>query len=154
MKHKITYRKGDATEPVGSGMKIIVHICNDIGAWGAGFVLALSKKWLEPELEYKALEKRSLGDVQFVRIDKDTVVVNMIAQEGIGPDEEGRPPIRYSALRKALGQVDYYAWMNHDLNPSIHMPRIGCGLAGGRWELVEELIRDQVECPVTVYDFE
>jgi O-acetyl-ADP-ribose deacetylase (regulator of RNase III) len=153
MKNKINYIEGDATEPVGPGLKIIIHICNDIGAWGAGFVLALSNKWAEPEAQYRALEKWTLGDVHFVRVDENTIIANMIAQEGIGPDDNGRPPIRYTALRKALYQVDYYAWMNHEHNTSIHMPRIGCGLAGGRWELVEELIQDTVECPVTVYDF-
>lgn len=44
----IKYIIGDATEPQGEGNKIIVHCCNNIGGWGAGFVLSLSKKWLEP----------------------------------------------------------------------------------------------------------
>jgi len=39
---------GDATEPVGDGNKIIVHICNDLGGRSKGFVLAISKKWAEP----------------------------------------------------------------------------------------------------------
>ena len=38
---------------------------------------------------------------------------------------------------------------------SVHMPRIGCGLAGGTWERIEPLIV-KVLCergiPVTVYD--
>jgi O-acetyl-ADP-ribose deacetylase (regulator of RNase III) len=42
---EIFYMTGDATAPVGEGQKLIVHVCNDIGAWGAGFVLALSKRW-------------------------------------------------------------------------------------------------------------
>ena len=35
------------------------------------------------------------------------------------------------------------------------MPRIGCGLAGGRWELIEPLIAEHVAgrgVAVTVYD--
>ena len=43
----IRYVTGDATRPEGEGPKIIVHICNDIGAWGRGFVLALSKRFKE-----------------------------------------------------------------------------------------------------------
>lgn len=43
------------------------------------------------------------------------------------------------------------------LKASIHMPRIGCGLAGGKWEEIEiiierTLIKNNVE--VYVYDFE
>jgi len=44
-----------------------------------------------------------------------------------------------------------------ELHASVHMPRIGCGLAGGRWDRIEPLI-DTALCqrgvPVTVYDFD
>jgi hypothetical protein len=40
----IAYHVGDATMPVGDGPKILVHICNNIGAWGRGFVVALSRR--------------------------------------------------------------------------------------------------------------
>jgi hypothetical protein len=36
------------------------------------------------------------------------------------------------------------------------MPRIGCGLAGGKWELIEPIIVRTLVArgvPVTVYDF-
>ena len=36
--------KGDATSPQAKGPKIIAHACNDIGGWGAGFVVAVSKR--------------------------------------------------------------------------------------------------------------
>ncbi len=41
---EIRYVTGDATRPVGDGDKIIVHVCNDIGGLGRGFVAALSKR--------------------------------------------------------------------------------------------------------------
>jgi O-acetyl-ADP-ribose deacetylase (regulator of RNase III) len=50
----ITYLTGDATAPVGTGTKIIAHVCNDIGRWGKGFVLVISKRWPEPEHAFKA----------------------------------------------------------------------------------------------------
>ncbi|MBV9509840.1 MAG: Appr-1-p processing protein, partial [Caulobacteraceae bacterium] len=49
----ITYLKGDATQPTGKGNKIIAHICNDLGGWGKGFVLALSKRWPQPEAAFR-----------------------------------------------------------------------------------------------------
>ena len=36
--------KGDATRPQASGPKIIAHICNDLGGWGKGFVVAISRR--------------------------------------------------------------------------------------------------------------
>ncbi|MBM7418211.1 MULTISPECIES: hypothetical protein [Chryseobacterium] len=47
----ITHLKGDATNPQTEGNKIITHICNDIGGWGKGFVLAISNRWKNPENE-------------------------------------------------------------------------------------------------------
>ena len=71
---EINYIKGDATSPVSKGEKTICHICNDLGGWGKGFVLAISKRWKEPEAEYRKwyIEKNnfSLGEVQFVQVEK------------------------------------------------------------------------------------
>ncbi|MEU8679992.1 hypothetical protein [Streptomyces sp. NPDC048611] len=42
-----------------------------------------------------------------------------------------------------------------ELGASVHMPRIGCGLAGGTWSRVEPLVAARLtRCgiPVTVYD--
>ena len=82
MTKDITYTKGDATRPAGAGNKIIVHICNDIGGWGKGFVMAVSKRWLEPEQQYRqwhqSKQNFALGEVQFVQVDLDTWVANMI----------------------------------------------------------------------------
>jgi O-acetyl-ADP-ribose deacetylase (regulator of RNase III) len=38
---------------------------------------------------------------------------------------------------------------------TVHMPRIGCGLAGGDWERVETIIQNTLgvaEVPAVVYD--
>jgi len=40
----INYRHGDATAPKADGPVVIVHVCNDVGKWGKGFVLAVSKR--------------------------------------------------------------------------------------------------------------
>ena len=67
--NNIQYIKGDATQPTGNGNKIIVHVCNDIGGWGKGFVMALSKRWKAPEQEYRnwyvSQDGFELGAVQF-----------------------------------------------------------------------------------------
>src|SRR5262249_13954931 len=50
---EIQYLQGDATSPQAKGDKIIAHICNDLGGWGKGFVLAVSRRWSEPEASYR-----------------------------------------------------------------------------------------------------
>ncbi len=144
----VTYLKGDATQPQGEGKKLIVHVCNDIGAWGAGFTRALSQRWAQPEAAYRSRSSYELGVVEYVPVDQDTQVVNMIAQAGIG--RSSQPRVRYPALEQCLLQVGFDAQV---LQASVHMPRIGCGLAGGKWENVEPIIqRVLFDVPVFVYD--
>ncbi len=152
----IMYIKGDATSPFAPNNKVITHICNDIGGWGKGFVLALSKKWKIAEEAYRqwyrSQEGFSLGAVQFVKVADDIYVANMIGQQGIHKDSKRLPPIRYEAVRQCLKEVALFA-TKHEA--SVHMPRIGCGLAGGKWELIEEIIKEELIAKgiaVTVYD--
>ncbi len=73
----INYSTGDATAPDGEGPKIIVHVCNDKGGWGKGFVVAVSKRWPEPEAQYRRWSKEggeapfALGQVQFVEVEPE-----------------------------------------------------------------------------------
>ncbi len=161
----IQFVKGDATEPVGEGSKIIAHVCNDAGKWGSGFVLAISKKWPGPEKAYRGwyAEKSDaeglsqdgpfeLGAMQLIRVEDGLYVANMIAQVGTG-DLNG-PPIRYDALRQCLRTLGQIA--SGDPLSTVHVPRLGCDLAGGKWSevepiLFEELYLNGVE--TTVYDF-
>ena len=103
---KIIYTKGDATSPLTNGNKIIVHVCNDVGGWGKGFVMAISSKWPEPEKQYRQWYKSkvnfALGEVQFVQVEDDIWIANMIGQQNINKDAVGKPPVRYEAIKMAL----------------------------------------------------
>ncbi|MDT0398632.1 MULTISPECIES: macro domain-containing protein [Streptomyces] len=153
----ITYVRGDATVPSVKGVKVIAHVCNDLGGWGKGFVLALSRRWPEPEAAYRAWHRDrassdfGLGAVQMVRVDRYVWVANMIGQRGTRTGSKGAP-VRYEAIDTALGRLAGHA---AELGASVHMPRIGCGLAGGKWSRVEPLITERLVrrgIPVTVYD--
>jgi len=155
----ITYLKGDATSPQAKGTKLIVHVCNDLGGWGKGFVLAVSKRWPEPEKEYRAWHREraknnfGLGAVQFVQVKSDVWVANMIGQHGMKTGSSG-PPVRYDAIQKCLAQVTQKA---KEIDASVHMPRIGCGLAGGKWEKIEPIILQELSeqgVSAYVYDFD
>lgn len=155
--NNIHYTKGDATKPEAEGNKIIVHICNDIGGWGKGFVMAISKRWKAPEQEYRkwytSQDNFTLGAVQFVQVEKDLWIANLIGQHKVRKDENGNPPIRYEAIQEGLKIVHN---KTKELEASIHMPRIGCGLAGGTWDKIEPLIIKELsknKISTTVYDF-
>lgn len=153
----ITYVRGDATVPSVKGVKIISHVCNDMGGWGKGFVLAVSRRWPEPEAAYRAWHRGragndfGLGAVQLVQVERYVWVANMIGQRGTRTGSKGTP-VRYEAIDTALARLAGHA---RDLGASVHMPRIGCGLAGGTWTRVEPLITGRLTgqgIPVTVYD--
>ncbi|MBO9613729.1 MAG: macro domain-containing protein [Dyadobacter sp.] len=153
----INYVTGDATQPVGDGNRIIAHVCNDVGAWGKGFVVALSRRWPKPEKEFKQWYKSkvnfALGETQLVQVEENIWVANMIGQRDIKTGSSGIPPIRYEAIATALSKVAVFA---AEKNATVHMPRIGCGLAGGTWDKMEPIIKAELTSKsilVTVYDF-
>ncbi|MGY2892683.1 Appr-1-p processing protein [Deinococcus sp. UYEF24] len=157
----IAYLEADATQPVGEGPKILVHVCNDIGAWGRGFVLGLSQRFPGPEHRYKAWAAGredtpfELGQVQFVPVSPDLTVANLIGQHDIARKGQpaDAPPVRYDAIREGLGRVRVEALRS---GASVHMPRIGAGLAGGDWAVIAPMIEEELSAhglSVTVYDF-
>ena len=173
--------KGDATKPtleIGE-IAVIPHVCNNEKIWGGGFVIALSKKWIEPEKEYKEyihhnmelftslqskdmiLGKLACGGIGLCKVNKDICVANMIAQDGI-MGEYNPTPIRYDSLIQCMTKIkDIILTFNNRNNKNrqmtIHTPKFGSLRAGGKWELVEALIKNiwvDQGIDVTVYEFE
>jgi hypothetical protein len=152
---EIEYLRGDALEPRGSGTRIIAHIVNDkTPRWGAGFAKAVATKWplvQEDFIKWASEHKQDfrLGGTHCTVIDKCLSVFHMIAQKGYGT---AKPGIRYSALEVCLNELAQQAIQ---VKAGVHSPRIGCGEAGGRWEIVSDLI-DMTLCsegvPVVIYD--
>lgn len=148
----ITYRIGDATRPpiVPDEQRYIVHCCNDKGGWGSGFVLAVDKLSPRPRQAYQSLGLHHglLGTIQVVRVDSYTSVVNLIGQRGTIVD---RPhPVRYDAIYNGLLKVAAHVRAN---GGTIHMPRMGSGLAGGSWDVIEAIVNETCpDLPVFVYD--
>ena len=155
MTTEVHYLRGDATNPMARGNKIVAHVCNDIGGWGKGFVLAVSKHWPQPERAYRdwyhSRDGFALGEIQLVLVRPGLWVANMIGQRGTRRGSKG-PPVRYPAIESCLEKLAVEALR---LDASVHMPRIGCGLAGGTWDKVEPIVRRTLleqDVEVYVYD--
>jgi len=153
----LSYVVGDATAPQADDAAVIAHVCNDIGGWGRGFVVALSNRWPAPERQYRQWYAErdtndfGLGAVQFVEVDDQLWVANMVGQRGLKRTNAG-PPVRYDAIETALAAVADNARV---LDATVHMPRIGCGLAGGDWEEIEQVLERTLTTSgmdATVYD--
>lgn len=152
---EITHLRGDATQPRGDGFRLIAQVVNDRApTWGAGFALVVRKKWPTVQESFRSwAENRAnfqLGQTHVSAVDPTIGVFSMVCQHGYGPSP--KPRIRYAHLKNCLEQLARFATQRQ---ASVHIPRIGCGQAGGSWEIVRELI-DQTLCRqgvrVTVYD--
>jgi len=153
----LKYVHGSATQPRGSGMRMVVQVVNDKTAnWGGGgFATAVRKAWPDVQKDFRTwVEQESasfrLGAVRLAEADERTVAASIVAQHGYGPSP--RPRVRYAALREGLQKV---AQLAAEKGTSVHMPRIGTGQAGGSWSVVRDLVAEtlcSVGIHVTVYD--
>lgn len=170
---KITTIVGDATKPKREGEKpiVIAHCCNDIPAWGSGFVNAVTDRWGEgprqaylswgsdpktrPALydevqtEYNVAIATwqldfGLGKAQILRLPNNIYIANMVGQHGVKGQDASRPPIRYLALIDAMQFVKTFiqtVLFDHD-DVEIHCPKFGSDLAGGNWDFIHEIIKE------------
>lgn len=146
----INYLKGNIFEHLPEDVPIIIpHVCNDVGAWGAGFVVPLAERfprckeeylrWFQKKFDVERMILFGLSKVQFVHVGQNITVANMIAQKGL-INKNNPFPIRYAALTGAMGNVGYACSLVPDCQ--IHTIKFGSGLAGGNWDYIEHLINE------------
>ena len=163
----INYVVGDVTRPQTEGSRIIAHICNNHGRWGRGVTVAISSRWESPERFYRQWHRSGfydgipfqMGKVQFIDVgynpqdlkDRGLWVANMVAQDGLRSRDNPKP-VCYQSLRDCLESLCKKAIC---IQAEVIMPRIGTGLGGGDWKIVEMLITEELilnGVQVTVYD--
>jgi hypothetical protein len=100
-----------------------------------------------------------MGEVQFINVgynperldDRGLWVANMIAQNGLRSASNPRP-VCYDSLVTCLRALCKKAL---DLQAEVIMPRIGTARGGGKWEVIEPMIMEELVrsgITVTVYD--
>jgi len=88
--------------------------------------------------------------VQLITVEDRLSVANMVAQHDY-VSRANPVAIRYDALAQCLSKLADKI----EQGTVIHMPRIGCGLAGGSWDQVEPLLDEHLAMAgfdVRVYD--
>lgn len=140
---------------------VITHGCNCHCVMGAGIAPQMAKAFgcdkfpLEGK-EYSG-DVRKLGAIDFKFLfpsekhTKGLYVVNSYTQFTFGRNHEGGIPIPldYEALTLCLRKI------NHIFKgKKIGLPQIGCGLAGGDWNKVKQIIQNElIDCETTVVIF-
>ena len=123
----------DSTAPV------IAHQTNCKGVMGAGVALAIRNRYPEVIAPYQAacMRENMLGKCQLIETEDEHYIANLFGQDGFG---QGRQT-DYEALTAALKSlVDK---MENRCLSAVSMPyNLGCGLAGGDWAVVSEILKD------------
>ena len=150
----IKYIRGDLFE---SNADIIAHGVNCSGGFGSG--VAGQMAFIYPQTRTAYLEKYNqegweLVDIQTVPLVDDLGwfngkhIINCATQDEYLP--RGVRHADYNAIRKAMEEVKAFAKFKG--NQSIAMPKIGAGLAGGDWNVIEGILNEVFDdYDVTVY---
>ena len=144
---------------------VIVHSVNCIGAVG-GLAGAIARKWPKNADEYRAHIKRQklpimlMGSVFEVNVAHNVVVANLFGQNNVGTSKQ---QTEYAALISGFKHIAETFFQGNDReekdygNPfglvdapialtDIYIPyKIGCGLGGADWNIVQEIIEKTFE---------
>lgn len=144
----IIYKKGNLFT---TDADIIIHGCNCQGVMGSGVAKQIKEKYPEAYAEYKRQEKRcglKVGDIsKFVNSTDGKIIINAMTQYNYGRDNQiyaDYNGIR-SCLRKISNEINFRKTIFNILeNPTLAMPKIGCGLGGGDWNIVSKIIEEEL----------
>lgn len=145
--NKLQHIKGDCIALVNNGeAHFVVHCCNTLGVMGAGIAKQVVNAWGE-QANYKRLCKlhksNFLGDIAI-----DNNAIALVAQLRVGTDQR---QVNYGAMSKCLLRLAQETNKMFALNPNKEIVKVvipkymGCGLAGGDWEIIYELIQFYLE---------
>lgn len=139
-KSMIEIRKGNALT-VKSGL--IVHGCNSHGVMGAGIALAIKNEYPEAFDVYKREYDTyglKLGTFTHAEVGPNKFIINAITQGDFGI---GKRQVDYEAIAKCFEKLVLFRKQNlSDLD--IVFPKIGAGLGGGNWNIIEKIIDETV----------
>lgn len=108
---------------------------------GAGLALQIRNKYPEVYTKYMNTETQKLGCILPVYTSDGRVCINMFSQYNYGRD--GKRYTDYDAFKKCLNEIEYFLkdCLLAD-GATIAFPyKIGCGLAGGDWNVIQNLIK-------------
>lgn len=132
----IYYADGDILT---NDYKIFCHQVNCQKVMGAGLAKQIKDKYPEVYQIYQDREYPYLGAIDWIPTSDNRICVNMYAQDFYGRD---RRYTDYIAFVDCLNEIE---------NEIITLPKewsiafpygIGCGLGGGDWRIIEELLKD------------
>jgi O-acetyl-ADP-ribose deacetylase (regulator of RNase III) len=152
----IVYRQGDVVQAFENGeVDVLIHQCNAQGVMGSGIARQIKERLRSAYEAYRSQYEENgnklyladvVGAVGFKRANqrKHGTVLNVVGQDKYV--DRTKCNTNYAALGKGL--LSCLEWIEKD--DVIAMPKIGAGLGGGDWRIIEALIESAFE-GYTVY---
>jgi O-acetyl-ADP-ribose deacetylase (regulator of RNase III) len=152
---RLTYVTGDLlrVRPCEHGWHVVAHVVNNVPAFGAGLAAQMARVWPDTKKQYYEWSKSStfqLGRVEMQMLSSGLVVAHLLAQNGL-PAHDNPRPLDYEKLAQCLKTLGVR--LQELEQSSLHIPRLGCGLARGLWPVVATLLEQNIPAaiPITVY---
>ena len=121
---------------------VIAHCCNCYCNMGAGIAPQIKAKFPDAYAADCATsrgDESKLGTISFSEA-TTPIVVNLYGQYDYTGRRHGEMDLDYDALRSALRA------MKEEFSGLLFgLPKIGAGLAGGDWEVIEAIIEEELE---------
>ena len=128
---KIQYITGDLFS---SNETRLIHSVNARGIMGGGLALIIKNRFPKVFQEYRKIYETTglkLGEIYPVEVD-GKVIINAVMQDGFGTHQRQTD---YDAVLSGFRKVE-----EQFPNQTIIMGRIGSGLGGGDWKIIENII--------------
>lgn len=130
--------------------KFIAHGVNCQNVMGSGVAKVLFERYPDVKSRYHsycesvAVESR-LGSVCSTRFQDDgKIILNLFTQFRYGYNNKRY--VNYAAIAQCFKNLITYGTIKE-----VAIPKIGCGLAGGDWEIVRQIINDATLDDLDVY---
>ena len=111
---------------------VILHQVNCKRVMGAGIAKQIRSLYPQHYIDYLNTPQQ-LGNIVITRISPSLTIIGLFAQDGYGRNKQHT---NYKALEECLIKV---AQLN--IQPIYAPYKIGCGLGGGDWEIVQQLFK-------------
>lgn len=145
------YIKGDICE---TPLEVIAHGCNMQGVMGAGVAKAIKNRWPEAfEVYVRDLEiikkydgpsplKRMLGYFSDCHTDDGKTIFNVYTQYYYGPGKQARYIDVFHGMLCVARQSGMWDATGKYIKRDVAIPKIGCGLGGLDWSIVEIFLKE------------
>ena len=122
---------------------VIVQCANCFCTMGAGIAPQIKNKFPEAyavDCATVSGDKDKLGTISYTTSARKPIVVNLYGQYGYNGRTHGAIDVDYDAIRSGMKLIK-----EKFSGKFIGMPKLGAGLAGGDWNIIEKIIQEELQ---------